>query len=212
MIRVLLAEDQAMVRGALASLLELEPDIEVVSQVARGDEVPPAARATSPDVALLDIEMPGGSGLDAAAVLAAEQPACKVLILTTFGRPGYLRRAMEGGAAGFLLKDAPADQLASAIRRAVAGERIVDPALAAAALSEGASPLTAREHEVLDAARRHGTVAELAAALHLSPGTTRNHLSAIMHKLDASSRAEAIREAESKGWLPPAASRRPPGG
>ena len=140
MIRVLLAEDQAMVRGALASLLELEPDIEVVSQVARGDEVPPAARATSPDVALLDIEMPGGSGLDAAAVLAAEQPACKVLILTTFGRPGYLRRAMEGGAAGFLLKDAPADQLASAIRRAVAGERIVDPALAAAALSEGASP------------------------------------------------------------------------
>ncbi len=211
MIRVLLAEDQAMVRGALASLLDLETDIEVVSQVARGDEVPGAARATSPDVALLDIEMPGGSGLDAAAALAAEQPSCKVLILTTFGRPGYLRRAMEGGAAGFLLKDAPADQLASAIRRAVAGERIVDPALAAAALSEGASPLTTREHEVLDAARRHGTVAELAAALHLSPGTTRNHLSAIMHKLDAPSRAEAIRVAESKGWLPPAVSRRSPG-
>jgi two-component system, NarL family, response regulator DesR len=200
-IRVLLAEDQAMVRGALASLLELEDDIEVVAQAARGDEVPAAARASRPDVALLDIEMPGGSGLDAAAVLADELPGCRVLILTTFGRPGYLRRAMEGGAAGFLLKDAPASELAAAIRRAVAGERVVDPALAAAALSEGASPLTAREHEVLDAARRHGTVAELAAALHLSPGTTRNHLSAIMQKLDAHSRIEAIRVAEERGWL-----------
>jgi two-component system response regulator DesR len=203
-IRVLLAEDQAMVRGALASLLELEEDIEVVAQVARGDEVLGAARSSRPDVALLDIEMPGGSGLDAASVLAAELPGCRVLILTTFGRPGYLRRAMEGGAAGFLLKDAPASELAAAIRHAVAGERVVDPALAAAALSEGASPLTAREHEVLDAARRHGTVAELAAALHLSPGTTRNHLSAIMQKLDAHSRAEAIDTAEAKGWLPPA--------
>jgi two-component system response regulator DesR len=206
-IRVLLAEDQAMVRGALASLLELEDDIRVVAQVAGGDEVPAAARASRPDVALLDIEMPGGSGLDAAADLTAELPECRVLILTTFGRPGYLRRAMEGGAAGFLLKDAPASELAAAIRRAVAGERVVDPALAAAALSEGASPLTAREHEVLDAARRHGTVAELAAALHLSPGTTRNHLSAIMQKLDAHSRAEAIETAEAKGWLPPPARR-----
>jgi two-component system response regulator DesR len=201
LIRVLLAEDQTMVREALASLLALEDDIEVVAQVGRGDEVIAAARAERPDVALLDIEMPGTTGLDAAGLLRAELPATRVVILTTFSRPGYLRRAMEQGASGFLLKDAPASELAAAIRRVVAGERIVDPGLAAAALVEGDSPLTAREHEVLDAARRYGTVAELAAALHLSPGTTRNHLSAIMGKLGAHSRIEAIRVAEEKGWL-----------
>jgi two-component system response regulator DesR len=201
LIRVLLAEDQTMVREALASLLSLEDDIEVVAQVGRGDEVLTAARAQRPDVALLDIEMPGASGIDAAGVLRDELPGTRVLILTTFSRPGYLRRAMEQGAAGFLLKDAPASELAGAIRRVVAGERIVDPGLAAAALAEGESPLTAREHEVLEAARRYGTVAELAAALHLSPGTTRNHLSAIMGKLGAHSRIEAIRVAEEKGWL-----------
>jgi len=201
LIRVLLAEDQTMVREALASLLALEDDIEVVAQVGRGDEVLAAARAQQPDVALLDIEMPGSTGLDAAGLLRSELPATRVVILTTFSRPGYLRRAMEQGASGFLLKDAPASDLAAAIRRVVAGERIVDPGLAAAALVEGDSPLTAREHEVLDAARRYGTVAELAAALHLSPGTTRNHLSAIMGKLGAHSRIEAIRVAEEKGWL-----------
>jgi two-component system response regulator DesR len=201
LIRVLLAEDQTMVREALASLLGLEPDIEVVAQVGRGDEVAEAARRAAPDVALLDIEMPGASGLEAAGRLRAELPDTRVLILTTFSRPGYLRRAMEQGASGFLLKDAPASELAAAIRRVVAGERIVDPGLAAAALVEGDSPLTAREHEVLDAARRYGTVAELAAALHLSPDTTRNHLSAIMGKLGAHSRIEAIRVAEEKGWL-----------
>jgi two-component system response regulator DesR len=201
LIRVLLAEDQTMVREALASLLALEEDIEVVAQVGRGDEVVAAARAQRPDVALLDIEMPGATGLDAAGLLRSELPATRVVILTTFSRPGYLRRAMEHGASGFLLKDAPASELAAAIRRVVAGERIVDPGLAAAALVEGDSPLTAREHEVLDAARRYGTVAELAAALHLSPGTTRNHLSAIMGKLGAHSRIEAIRVAEEKGWL-----------
>jgi two-component system response regulator DesR len=201
LIRVLLAEDQTMVREALASLLGLEEDIEVVAQVGRGDEVIAAARAERPDVALLDIEMPGATGLDAAGLLRAELPATRVVILTTFSRPGYLRRAMEQGASGFLLKDAPASELAEAIRRVVAGERIVDPGLAAAALVEGDSPLTAREHEVLDAARRYGTVAELAQALHLSPGTTRNHLSAIMGKLGAHSRIEAIRVAEEKGWL-----------
>jgi two-component system, NarL family, response regulator DesR len=152
-IRVLLAEDQAMVRGALAGLLSLEPDIEVVSQVARGDEVLAAALDTRPDVALLDIEMPGIDGIEAAGQLGAELPECKVLILTTFGRPGYLRRAMEQGAAGFLLKDAPSEELARAIRRARAGERVVDPGLAAAALSEGPSPLTPRERDVLAAAR-----------------------------------------------------------
>jgi two-component system, NarL family, response regulator DesR len=201
LIRVLLAEDQTMVREALASLLSLEDDIEVVAQVGRGDEVLAAARAQRPDVALLDIEMPGATGIDAAGALRTELPATRVLILTTFSRPGYLRRAMEQGASGFLLKDAPASELAGAIRRVVAGERIVDPGLAAAALAEGESPLTAREHEVLEAARRYGTVAELADALHLSPGTTRNHLSAIMGKLGAHSRIEAIRVAEEKGWL-----------
>jgi two-component system, NarL family, response regulator DesR len=200
-IRVLLAEDQAMVRGALASLLELEHDIEVVAQVSRGDEVLAAALAARPDVALLDIEMPGISGLNAAEALAGALPDCRVLILTTFGRPGYLRRAMEGGAAGFLLKDAPAHHLAAAIRRAVAGERVVDPGLAAAALSQGESPLTPREHEVLAASRSYATVAELASALYLSPGTVRNHLSSVMQKLDARNRAEAARVAEEKGWL-----------
>jgi two-component system response regulator DesR len=200
-IRVLIAEDQGMVRGALASLLGLEPDIEVVAQVSRGDEVVDAATASRPDVAVLDIEMPGATGLEAAAWLRTSAPDCRVLIVTTFGRPGYLRRAMEGGAAGFLLKDAPASELAQAIRRAAAGERVVDPGLAAAALSEGENPMTAREREVLAASRQHATVAEIAGALYLSPGTVRNHLSAVMRKLDARNRAEAVRVAEQKGWL-----------
>jgi len=200
-IRVLIAEDQGMVRGALATLIGLEPDIEVVAQVARGDEVLDAALEARPDVALLDIEMPGATGLDAAEELASRLPACRVLILTTFGRPGYLRRAMEGGASGFVLKDAPASELSSAIRRALRGERVVDPGLAAAALSQGESPLTPREHEVLAASREHATVADLASALYLSPGTVRNHLSSVMQKLDARNRGEAVRVAEERGWL-----------
>jgi two-component system response regulator DesR len=200
-IRVLIAEDQGMVRGALASLLGLEPDIEVVAQVARGDEVVDAAAASRPDVAVLDIEMPGATGLEAAVWLRTSVPDCRVLIVTTFGRPGYLRRAMEGGAAGFLLKDAPASELAQAIRRAAAGERVVDPGLAAAALSEGENPMTTREREVLASSRQHATVAEIAGALYLSPGTVRNHLSSVMRKLDARNRAEAVRVAEEKGWL-----------
>jgi two-component system, NarL family, response regulator DesR len=200
-IRVLIAEDQGMIRGALASLLSLEPDIEVVAQVPRGDEVLDAAHAAEVDVALLDIEMPGATGLEAAEQLRAALPSCRVLILTTFGRPGYLRRAMEGGVAGFLLKDAPATELAAAIRRAAAGERVVDPGLAAAALSQGECPLTPREHEVLAGSRDHATVAELASALFLSPGTVRNHLSSVMQKLDARNRAEAVKLAEERGWL-----------
>jgi two-component system, NarL family, response regulator DesR len=200
-ISVLLAEDQAMVRGALAGLLSLEPDIEVVAQVARGDEVVATAARVRPDVALLDIEMPGLDGIAAAGELARELPATRVLILTTFGRPGYLRRAMEQGAAGFLLKDAPAEELARAIRRVLRGERVVDPGLAAAALSEGESPLTPREHDVLAAAREHATVAEIAGALYLSPGTVRNYLSSAMGKVGARNRAEAIRAAQDKGWL-----------
>ena len=201
MIRVLIAEDQGMVRGALASLLSLEPDIEVVAQVPRGDEVVAAVHAAEPDIALLDIEMPGATGLEVAEQLRCAMPGVRVLILTTFGRPGYLRRAMEGGASGFLLKDAPASELSSAIRRAVAGERVVDPGLAADALSQGESPLTPREHEVLAASRDHATVAELARALYLSPGTVRNHLSSVMQKLDARNRTEAVRLAEERGWL-----------
>ena len=161
----------------------------------------PPRCARDPDIALLDIEMPGATGLEAAESLAAELPECRILILTTFGRPGYLRRAMEGGAAGFLLKDAPASELAAAIRRALAGDRIVDPGLAAAALSQGECPLTPREHEVLSASREYATVAELAQALYLSHGTVRNHLSSVMQKLDARNRAEAVKIAEENGWL-----------
>ncbi len=201
MIRVLLAEDQAMVRGALAALLALEADLRVVAQVCRGDEVVEAARRTGPDVALLDIEMPGMDGIAAAAGLRREVPACRVVMLTTFGRPGYLRRAMEAGAAGFLLKDAPSAELAVAIRRAAAGERVVSPDLALEALLWGESPLSEREREVLAAARRGGTVAEIAEELHLSEGTVRNHLSAAIGKTDARTRAEAARIAEERGWL-----------
>jgi two-component system response regulator DesR len=202
-IRVLIAEDQTMVRGALAALLSLETDIEVVAEVARGDEVVPAALAARPDVALLDIEMPGLDGLSAAAQLRRSLPACRVLILTTFGRPGYLRRAMAAGASGFLLKDAPAAQLATAIRGAVAGQRIVDPALALEALSEGDDPLSDREREVLRTSTELATIAEIAARLSLSEGTVRNHLSAAIQKVGARNRAEAARIAAEKGWLGP---------
>lgn len=200
-IRILLAEDQAMVRGALAALLALEPDMEIVAEVARGDEVVAAALAAQPDVALLDIEMPGADGLTAAAEVHAQLPACRILILTTFGRPGYLRRAMESGVVGFLLKDAPATQLAAAIRRAMAGERVVDPTLAVSALSEGVSPLTERERMVLAAASHGASIAEIAASLYLSEGTVRNYLSVAMQKLGAHNRVEAAHLAEQKGWL-----------
>lgn len=201
MIRVLIAEDQAMVRGALATLLGMEEDIEVVAEVGRGDEVLDAARAHQAQVALLDIEMPGASGLDVAVALRDALPGVRVLVLTTFGRPGYLRRAMEAGAAGFLLKDAPVEELAAAIRRVAAGERVVDPTLAAAALAEGDSPLTAGETRVLAAARTGATIAELAGSLNLSPGTVRNYLSAAIGKVGASNRMDAVRVAEEKGWL-----------
>ncbi len=201
MIRVLLAEDQAMVRGALAALLTLEGDIEIVAEVGRGDEVATVALATKPDVALLDIEMPGCDGITAAAALHSELPSCRVLILTTFGRPGYLRKAMESGVVGFLLKDAPSAQLATAIRRAMAGERIVDPTLAMAALSEGNNPLTEREREVLAAATGGASISEIASSLSLSEGTIRNYLSVAIQKLNAHNRVEAAHIAEQKGWL-----------
>ncbi len=201
MIRVLLAEDQAMVRGALAALLGREQDIEIVAEVARGDEVVQAALATQPDIALLDIEMPGGDGLAAAQALQKARPSCRSVILTTFGRSGYLRRAMESGAVGFLLKDAPAAELAVALRRVMKGERVVDPELALSALSEGNNPLTTREREVLSASLFGASLADIAARLVLSEGTVRNHLSTAMQKLGAQNRMEAARLAEQKGWL-----------
>jgi two-component system, NarL family, response regulator DesR len=201
MIRVLIAEDQSMVRGALASLIALEDDIEVVAEVGRGDEVVGAARAHRADVALLDIEMPGQDGIRAAADLARELPTTRALMLTTFGRPGYLRRALESGAGGFLLKDAPAEQLADAIREVHAGGRVIDPGLAAAAIADGVSPLTERERDVLVAAAELTTAAEIAAHLYLAEGTVRNYLSAAIRKLGARNRADAIRIAQEKGWL-----------
>ena len=201
MIRVLLAEDQAMVRGALAALLALEEDFEIVAEASRGDEVVEKALEARPDVALLDIEMPGGNGLSAAGALREHLPSCRALILTTFGRAGYLRRAMENGAVGFLLKDAPAAELAVAIRRAMAGERVVDPVLAVAALGEGDDPLTPREREVLKVSAGGASVADVAGMLYLSEGTVRNHLSAAIKKVGARNRVEAARLAESKGWL-----------
>jgi two-component system response regulator DesR len=201
MIRILLAEDQDMVRGALAALLGLERDMEVVAQVDRGDQVVAAALAARPDVALLDIEMPGIDGLDAAAALHAALPSCAVLILTTFGRPGYLSRAMRAGVRGFLVKDAPAAELATAIRRALQGGRVIDPGLAAAALTTGPNPLTTRECAVLRAAAQGDTVADIAAALSLSEGTVRNYLSTAIAKTGARNRVEAARLAAERGWL-----------
>ncbi|MEV0223263.1 response regulator transcription factor [Streptomyces sp. NPDC050704] len=201
-IKVLLAEDQSMVREALAALLGLEPDIEVVAQVARGDEAVAAVRAhREVDVVLLDIEMPGATGIEAAAELHREFPGLRLVILTTFGRPGYLRSAMEAGADAFLVKDAPAAQLAAAVRKVLTGERVIDPTLAAAALADGANPLTDREREVLRAAADGSTNAELAATLHLSQGTVRNYLSTAIQKLAVRNRAEAVRIAREKGWL-----------
>ncbi|MDX3800375.1 response regulator transcription factor [Streptomyces sp. AK04-3B] len=200
-IRVLLAEDQGMMRGALALLLGLEADIEVVAQVGAGDRIVESALLHRPDVALLDIELPGISGLDAAAELREQAPDCRVLILTTFGRPGYLRRAMEAGAAGFLVKDGPVEELAEAIRRVLAGETVVDPALAAAALGAGPNPLTARERDVLNASADGATVADIADRLHLSESTVRNYLSSAIGKTGVRNRMEAMREARQQGWL-----------
>ncbi|MCZ2847378.1 response regulator transcription factor [Modestobacter sp. VKM Ac-2978] len=200
-IRVLLAEDQALVRGALRALLDLEEDIEVVAEVGRGDEVLEAARACRPDVALLDIEMPGQDGLEAARELAAALPEVRTVVLTTFGRPGFLRRAMEVGAAGFLVKDSPVAELARGIRAVMAGERVIDRDLAAAALAMGATPLSGREADVLRAAADGATVADIAGRLYLSEGTVRNYLSSAIGKTGARTRVEAARVAEEKGWL-----------
>lgn len=201
MIRLLIADDQALVRGALAALLGLEPDLEVVAEVGRGDEVLAAVAEHRPDVAMLDVDMPGLDGISAAAALREAAPSCRVLMVTTFGRPGYLRRAMQAGAAGFVVKDTPARQLADAVRRVASGLRVVDPGLAAESLTSGDSPLTERETDVLRAAAGGGTIASIARELFLSEGTVRNYLSSAIGKTGASTRAEAARIAEENGWL-----------
>lgn len=200
-IRILLAEDQAMVRGALTALLRLEKDLDVVAEVSEGSQVLPTALKFQPDVALLDIEMPGGNGLSAAEALHKNLPSCRIVILTTFGRSGYLRQAMESGAVGFLLKDAPADELAKAIRHVMAGERVVDPALALSALSDGDNPLTARERDILKASLDGTSIAEIATQFYLSEGTVRNHISTAIQKLNVHNRLEAAHLAREKGWI-----------
>jgi two-component system response regulator DesR len=201
MIRLLLADDQALVRGAMAALLDMEADLKVVAEVGRGDEVLAAARDHDIDVALLDVEMPGLDGVAAARELHRALPHVRVLMVTTFGRAGYLRQAMAAGASGFIVKDTPARQLADAVRRVHEGLRVVDPDLAAQSLAQGESPLTDRESDVLRAARTGGTVADIARELHLSEGTVRNHLSAAIGKTGARTRAEAVRLALDNGWL-----------
>ncbi|MFF0607748.1 response regulator [Nocardia tengchongensis] len=201
MIKLLLADDQALVRGALAALLSLEPDLDVVAEVGRGDEVLAAVARTAPDVALLDVEMPGLDGISAAAQLHAAHPGVRILMVTTFGRPGYLRRAIDAGASGFVVKDTPARELADAVRRVHMGLRVVDPALATETLTAGTSPLTAREREVLAAAADGATAGAIAKLLHLSEGTVRNHLSSAIGKTGTRTRAEAVRAAERLGWL-----------
>ncbi|WP_067969902.1 response regulator transcription factor [Nocardiopsis trehalosi] len=201
MIRIVLADDEQLVRGAIAALLGLEDDLEVAAEVGRGDEVVAAVAAADADIAVLDIEMPGATGLEAAALLRDAAPRCGVLILTSFGRPGYLRRALAAGARGFLAKDAPVDQLAGAIRRVHGGGRYIDTELAAAAMTSGENPLTAREAEVLRGAARGLAVGAIARSLHLTDGTVRNYLSNAITKTGADNRMSAIRTAEEMGWL-----------
>ena len=200
-IRVLLADDQALVRGAMGALLDLEPDIEVVAQAGRGDEVVAAARESGADVCLLDIQMPGIDGVEAARQVRDQLPGLRVVMVTTFDRPGYLRRALDAGAVGFVVKTTPAARLAEAVRRAHAGLRTVDPQLANDLLFSGPNPLTAREQEVLRLARDGEPVARLARKLFLSPGTVRNHLSSAIGKTGAANRVEAARIATERGWL-----------
>lgn len=200
-IRLLLADDQALVRGALAALLDLEPDLEVVAQVGRGDEVIDAVRDSDAQVCLLDIEMPGANGIEAAAAIRTQLPGVRSLIVTTFGRPGYLRRAIDAGASGFVVKDTPAAELADAVRRVHAGLRVVDPMLATESLTSGENPLTVRETDVLRAALSGATVATIAATVHLSAGTVRNHLSSAIGKTGAATRGEAAHIARDRGWI-----------
>lgn len=201
-VRILLAEDVHMIRGALVALLELEPDLHVVAAVDRGDAIVEAALASKPDVAIIDIDLPGLDGLTAAAELHEQLPDCRTLILTSLGRPGTLRRALSAQVSGFLLKDSPADQLALAVRSVASGRRVVDPQLALTAWDSPENPLSPRELEVLRLAARGADAAEIAGCLYLSKGTVSNYLTAIVGKLGARNRIDAIRIAEDAGWIP----------
>ncbi len=206
MITVAIADDQTLIRATLATTLGLEDDLEVVAQAGTVAAAVAVTGDHAPDVLLLDVQMPAGGldvedGLDALPLIAAASPGTRVIVLTTFGRPGYLRRAMEAGAVGFLVKDTPVDRLVDGIRRAAAGLRVVDPDLAAASLSIGASPLTEREALVLAASAGGASTGEIAGAVHLSEGTVRNYLSAAIGKLGARNRAEALRSATDNGWI-----------
>ncbi|MFI0355882.1 DNA-binding response regulator [Actinomadura sp. 9N407] len=201
MIRVLLAEDQHVVRSALVALLDLEPDLEVVADVGTGTEIVPAAMVALPDVAVLDIDLPGTDGLTAAAVLSEKLPACRALMLTGDGRPGLLRRALAAKVNGFMLKTASPDDLAAAIRKVAAGERVLDPALAVTAWDLSDDPLTPREKNVLRLTADGAEPDEIAGRLHLSPGTVRNHLTTVVAKLNARGRIDAVRIARESGWI-----------
>jgi two-component system response regulator DesR len=201
-LKILLAEDVAMVRGALAALIELEPDMTVVAAVEHGDAIVPTALEHHPDIAVIDIDLPRLDGLTAAAELHEKLPSCKILILTNLGRAGNLRRALAAQASGYLLKDAPPEQLARAIRNVAAGQRVIDPLLAISTWDGGQNPLSAREHEVLRMVAEGAEPSEIAAALHLSVGTVRNYLTAIVTKLNARNRVDAVRAAYEAGWLP----------
>lgn len=200
-IRVLIADDQALVRGAIVTLLALEPDLEVVAVTGRGDEVLDLVAAHRVDVALIDVEMPGLDGIEVCQALTKAGHPVRSLVVTTFGRPGFVRRALEAGAAGFVVKDTPASELAEAVRRVHAGERVVDGALAAESLIEGANPLTAREQDVLRAALNGAPISVVAQTVHLSEGTVRNYLSSVMAKTQTSTRVEAASHARDRGWL-----------
>jgi two-component system response regulator DesR len=201
-LRILLAEDVAMVRGALVALLELEPDLKVVAAVERGDEIVPAAQAHQPDIAIIDIDLPGLDGISAAEQLYQKMPSCPTLILTNLGRAGTLRRALAAHVRGYMLKDAPPEQLAAAVREVAAGRRAIDPQLAVSTWEGTQNPLSTREHEVLRRAAEGAEPTEIAAAMHLSVGTVRNYLTAIVAKLDARNRVDAIKTAYDSGWLP----------
>jgi two-component system response regulator DesR len=201
MIKVLVAEDMHIVRGALVALLRLEDDIEVVAECATGDEILPKARAALPEVAVIDIELPGKDGLTAAAELHGQVPGCRTLILTSYGRPGTLRRALEAKVSGFLSKDAPSEKLAGAVREVAAGRRVLDGELALAAWDSEDSPLTDREVQILRLAAEGAGPGEIAGQLHLSPGTIRNALTAIVAKLGARNRVDAIRIIREAGWM-----------
>jgi two-component system response regulator DesR len=200
-IRVVIAEDQAMVLGALAALLEMEDDIEVVARAGSGDEALRLVQQHKPEVFITDIEMPNRTGLEVAAELKRRGALVRVIILTTFARAGYLRRALEAGASGYLLKDMPAEQLAEAVRRVRSGLRVIDPQLAAEAWTNEPDPLTDRERQVLRLAGEGVASSDIAVELNLSEGTVRNYLSEAINKLGAANRVEAARIARSKGWL-----------